>query len=108
MITLSKVNYKIPAKALTLRDQSVIAHGGKLFNLLPRGIRDFNGNKDGFKQIQDDFIENIPDQLICEGLYLAPISSTTNRNSNSIIDRVKYLNVRDRRNMRMENYDSLI
>ena len=107
MITISKVNSKIPKSALTLRDQSLSVHGGKLYNLLPREIRDFYGPKDGFKVLLDSFLKDIPDQPLCTGLYPAPISSSTNRNSNSLIDWIKYLNMRDRRKMRMEDYDSL-
>ena len=94
MITISKVNSKIPKIALTLRDQSLSVHGGKLYNLLSREIR-------------DSFLKDIPDQPLCTGLYPAPISSSTNRNSNSLIDWIKYLNMRGRQKMRMEDYDSL-
>ena len=38
MVLLSKVNSKIPPKALALRDQSLSVHGGKLFNLIPKEI----------------------------------------------------------------------
>ena len=107
MIKISKVNSKIPKSALTLRDQSLSVHGGKLYNLLPREIRDFYGPKDGFKVLLDSFLKDIPDQPLCTELYPAPISSSNNRNSNSLIDWIKYLNMRDRRKMRMEDYDSL-
>ena len=107
MISISKVNSKIPASAITLRDQSLSVHGGKLYNLLPRHLRDFEGSKENFKTLLDEFLQCIPDQPLCEGLYPAPISSSTNRNSNSIIDWVFFLNMRDRRAMRQEDYDSL-
>ena len=107
MITISKVNSKITKSALTLRDQSLSVHGGKLYNLLPREIRDFDRPKDGFKVLLDSFLKDIPDQPLCTGLYTAPTSSSNNRNSNSLIDLIKYLNMRGRRKMRMEDYDSL-
>ena len=81
--------------------------GGKLYNLLPRNIRDFDSNKEGFKTFLDEFLKDIPDHPVCSGLYPAPISNITNRNLNSIIDWVKYLHIRDRRTMRQEDYDSL-
>ena len=107
MIVLSKKNSKIPAKALSLRDQSLSIHGGKLFNLLPRELRDFNGTKGGFKVLLDDFLKIIPDQPLCVGLYPLLICPISNRNSNSIIDWIKYLNMRDRRKMNAEDYGSL-
>ena len=107
MISIPKVNSKIPASAISLREQSLSVHGGKLYNLLPRHIRDFEGSRENFKILLDEFLQSIPDQPLCEGLYPAPISSSTNRNSNSIIDWVIYLNMRDRRSMKQEDYDSL-
>ena len=107
MITMSKISSKIPRKALSLREQSLSVHGGKLYNLLPRDLRDYNGDKEGFKVILDDFLQNIPDQPMCEGLHPAPINTVTNRNSNSVIDWIIHLNMRDRRKREHENYDSL-
>ena len=104
---MSKINSKIPKSALSLRDQSLAVHGGKLYNLLPRDIRDFEGSKEGFKNILDTFLKDIPDQPLCTGLYPTPVSSSSNRNSNSLIDWIVYLNIRDRRKIRTEDLDSL-
>ena len=107
MISISKINSKIPKSALTLRYQSLAVHGGKLYNLLPSNIRDCEGSKEGFKIILDTFLKDIPDQPLCTGLYPTPISSSTNRNYNSLIDWIVHLNIRDRQKMRIEDYDCL-
>ena len=60
-------------------------------------IRNFDSSTDDFKTRLDDFLKNIPDKPQCEGLHPDPINSVTCKNSNSLMDSVPYLNIRDRR-----------
>ena len=55
MLTIprSKSNYTAIAK--NMRDQSLIVHGGNIFNLLPVDIRNWSGSNDSFKEKLDMF-----------------------------------------------------
>ena len=46
----------------TLVDMSFAVHAPKLFNGLPRTIREFNGSVNGFKSRLDGFLSQIPDK----------------------------------------------
>ena len=44
------------------RDLSLAVKGAKMFNLLPRCLRDYKSDSvDNFKDLLDKFLENIPD-----------------------------------------------
>merc|ERR1712240_471814 len=87
----------IPAQAKNLIDQSLGVHGGRLFNLLPIDIRNFEGTTIEFKTCLDDFLHDIPDKPQCDGLYPDPINSSNCKNLNSLIDWVPFLNMLNRR-----------
>ena len=97
MINIRTYRSDAPAHAKNLIDQSLGAHGGNLFNLLPVEIRNFEGPTDQFKALLDNFLTNIPDKPLCEGLYPDPINKVTCKNSNSLIDWIYHLKLRDRR-----------
>ena len=97
MINIRTYRSDAPAHAKNLIDQSLGVHGGNLFNLLPVEIRNFEGPMDQFKALLDNFLMNIPDKPQCEGLHPDPINKVNCKNSNSLIDWVHYLNLRDRR-----------
>ena len=46
----------------TLNEGALSVEGPKLFNSLPRSIRNFDGPVDRFKNLLDNFLHNIPDQ----------------------------------------------
>ena len=46
----------------TIKEESFLVYGPKLFNALPRDLRDFTGNLDTFKSKLDTFLKNIPDK----------------------------------------------
>ena len=97
MIHIKKYRSNSTTQAKNLIDQSLGVHGGGLFNLLPVDIRNFEGSTDNFKMRLDEFLNNIPDKPQCEGLHPDPINSRTCKNSNTLMDWVPYLNIRDRR-----------
>ena len=53
--------------------------------------------KETFKIKLDLFLTNIPDQPVCQGLSPEPVSDISCKNSNSIINWVKYLKIGERR-----------
>ena len=97
MIKIRKYRSDIPAIARNLIDQSLGVHGGSLFNLLPWEIRNFEGTTDQFKNRLDDFLKNIPDKPQCDGLHPDPVCKISCKNSNSLINWIPYLNLRDKR-----------
>ena len=65
-------------------EASLTVHGAKLFNLLPRDIRDINsGTVDNFKGRLDAWLGNIPDQPTTAGRQRAAPT-------NSLIDQAAY------------------
>ena len=97
MIVIRSYKATTPSQAKNLIDQSLGVHGGRLFNLLPSYIRNFEGSTDEFKTQLDEFLTNVPDMPLCDGLYPVPVCKNTCRNSNSLIDWIPYLNLRERR-----------
>ena len=97
MINIKTYNSKTPALARNMIDQSLSVHGGNLFNLLPEKLRCFTGTVDAFKSQLDDFLKEIPNQPVGKDLYPEPVNKETCKNSNSLIDWIPYLNLRDRR-----------
>ena len=97
MISIKTYNSSTPALARKMIDQSLAVHGGSLFNLLPEELRSFMGTVEEFKTQLDEFLMVIPDHLVCSNLYPEPINKDTCRNSNSLIDWIPYLNIRERR-----------
>ena len=69
------------ARVQTIVDNSFGVRGPKLFNCLPRGLRDFEGSAETFKSKLDSFLKLIPDQP-CLPHYTQPAAS------NSIIDQL--------------------
>ena len=73
-IDIPKSNYKHTAMGKKMRDQSLVVHGGKIFNLLPSELRNCTYNMDTFKQKLDLFLTRIPDHPPCPGLAPVPIN----------------------------------
>ena len=73
-----------PASVRHAREASLTVHGAKLFNLVPRDIRDINtGTVDMFKGRLDAWLQNIPDQPTTAGRQRAAPT-------NSLIDQAAY------------------
>ena len=106
-LQIPKSTYVHSAAARNMRDQSLIVHGGRIFNLLPRHIRDYTGTKETFKKILDEFLKEIPDQPLCEGLSPEAVNRITSKNSNSLYDWFLHLKISDRKiTSDMTNTDS--
>ena len=76
-MSLPTVVNNCPGAVKKMRDCSFIAHGGKLFNCLPIGIRNYtNCSLLEFKKKLDCFLSSIPDEPLVVGY-------TQNRSSNS-------------------------
>lgn len=67
-------------------DRNLLSRGSKLFNVLPKKIRDYIGSDDltAIKTILDNFLEQVPDQPSCAKL---PKEADTN----SILDQINYV-----------------
>ena len=97
LVDIPVLKSKVPAYVKTIRDQSLTVHGGRLFNSLPSNIRNCTENKESFKILLDEFLNSIPDKPESQGFYPEPICYTTCKQSNSIIDWIRYLNISNRR-----------
>ena len=74
----------------TLREQTLLCEGPRLFNVLPDGHRDISVSKETFKRRLDVFLQSIPVQPRLSFLEPSPMGSH-GRHSNSLRDWVKYL-----------------
>ena len=86
-----------PTESKGTKDAITQCSWGELFNSLTYNIRNHLGTKETFKTKLDTFLSSIPDNPVIPGLIPAPICRITCRNSNSIIDWVRHLNLSDRR-----------
>ena len=74
----------------TLREASFQVHGPKLFNQLPKQIRNIrNCSVDDFKTSLDQFLEKIPDEPKVSNLVPRASNQVTARASNSLLDQIK-------------------
>ena len=83
--------------ATRMRDQSLIVHGGRIYNLLPSDLRNCTDKLDSFKEKLDIFLGQIPDHSSSPGLPPVLINPVSNRHSNSLYDWIKYLKLSDRK-----------
>ena len=97
LVDIPVLKSKVPAYVKTIRDQSLTVHGGRLFNSLPSHIRNCTENKESFKNLLDKFLSSIPDKPESQGIYPEPTYYITCKQSHSIIDWTRYLNISDRR-----------
>jgi len=97
MVTIPKSRYYHSSIARKMRDQSIMVHGGQIFNILPHEIRNWTQNLEGFKKKLDKFLELIPDQPAIPGLVPEPVNCINCRNSNSLYDWITHLKLSDRR-----------
>ena len=81
MVNVRMYRSDTPSQAKNLKDQSLGVHGGRLFNLLPVDLRNFEGSRDEFKTSLDDFLHDILDKPQCDGLHPDPINSSNYKNS---------------------------
>ena len=72
----------------TLKEKSLQIQGPRIFNSLPKVIRDMNGSLNKFKAILDMFLALIPDCPVIKG-YTTHTYDHKFRQSNSIIDWIR-------------------
>ena len=82
-------NLKGSSKVQKLREQSFQMAGPKLWNCLPKSVRNLKTTSlDEFKQLLDDFLCKVPDEPKSETLSPGATNTLTGRPSNSIIFQV--------------------
>ena len=83
LITIPPFAKNSPASVTNAKEASLKVNGPRLFNLLPRDIRDMSGSVDSFKNALDNWLMNIPDQPTIQGRQRAAAT-------NSLRDQVTY------------------
>ena len=71
-----------------LRRQSFQVAGPKLWNSLPKNVRNFKGNQDEFKRKLDQFLTKVPDEPKADGLIPGAIDVLSGRQTNTLIHQV--------------------
>ena len=76
---------KAPASVRNARESSLQVRGARLFNIIPRELRDtMTGTPDQFKHKLDEWLSTIPDQPTVPGRNRAAAS-------NSLLDQVQLI-----------------
>ena len=75
------VNTNASARLKSIADNSFAVKGARLFNVLPKKLRDLEGGPDSFKASLDTFLSKVRDQPFSPGYYQCSAS-------NSLIDQV--------------------
>ena len=71
-----------------LRRQSFQIAGPRLWNCLPKNVRNFKGNQDEFKEILDQFLTKVPDEPKAEGLIPGATDVLNGKQTNTLIYQV--------------------
>ena len=81
---------KLKGKTLVqnLRRQSFQVAGPKLWNCLPKNVRNFRGNQVDFKQTLDQFLSKVPDEPKADGLIPGAVDALNGRRTNTLIYQV--------------------
>ena len=81
-IVTKEIVRNAPSKERAAREKSLGVHGARLFNLLPKNLRnEDSGDYDLFKNNLDIFLSTIPDEPTTSGLVRAA-------SSNSLLDQI--------------------
>ena len=81
MCVLPGLNQSAPTRLKTIIDSSFAVRGVKLFNILPKKLRNFDGSPDSFKRLLDAFLSKVWDQPWTPSYHQSVVS-------NSLIDQV--------------------
>ena len=77
-------------KVQTLREASFQVHGPRLFNSMPKAIRDLNRiSVDQFKYKLDIYLQSIPDEPNLHGYVPIVCNQLSGSPSNSLVDHVR-------------------
>ena len=83
LMQLSTLNNSAPASVRRARESSLKVKGARLFNAIPRDLRDMSvGTQDKFKARLDEWLATIPDQPTIPGRARAAAT-------NSLLDQVQ-------------------
>ena len=88
---------KVGSYYKTARSHSFQYSGPRLFNSLPRYVRDFRGNSSEFKVIINELLRKIPDQPMIDGLYPEPCHPHSASPTNNVSQWIQYLGLSNRR-----------
>ena len=81
----------------TMREQSFQVNGPRLFNCIPKRIRNMTKvSVEKFKEHLDKFLEMVPDEPNVAGLTPATCNQHTAAPSNSILDQVRRVSLNRR------------
>ena len=69
----------------TLREQGFQINGARLFNILPKEIREIKYHQDDFKEALDEFLSGVPDQPRIGSLVPTATDQLSGRQSNSLL-----------------------
>ena len=69
----------------TLREQSFQVDGPRLFNALPKSIRELKGSQEEFKEALDTFLMTVPDHPRMGSQVPEAVDQRTGRQSNSLL-----------------------
>ena len=75
----------------TIRERTINVFGARLFNSMPRIIREYSGDFKGFKSMIDSYLMEVPDCPVLDG-YISHNMDENNKPSNSLIHWNKNLN----------------
>ena len=92
LCALPALNKKAPEKVKTLRENSFQVQAPKLFNSLPKKLREkTNCSVEEFKEDLDKFLEKIPDEpKVSGGKYIPGACDIfSGQASNSVIDQIR-------------------
>ena len=81
---LTSINKKVPIYLQNIRQSSLSIHGSKLFNALPKYLRDTTGcSVDKFKKRLDWYLKHVPDEPLIPGY-----TAYRRADSNSLLDMI--------------------
>ena len=88
--TLQSEVRKLKGKTLVqdLRRQEFQVAGPKLWNCLPKNVRNFRGNQVDFKQTLDQFLSKVPDEPKTDGLIPGAVDGLNGKQTNTLIYQV--------------------
>ena len=69
----------------TLREQGFQINGARLFNILPKEIRDMKYHQEDFKEALDEYLSGVPDQPRIGSMIPTATDRLTGRQSNSLL-----------------------
>ena len=76
------------SQAQNLRRQSFQVAGPKLWNCLPKNVRNFRGTQIDFKETLDRFLSKVPDEPKADGLIPGAVDELSGKQTNTLIYQV--------------------